>query len=109
MQFVWDNNKNKINKIKHGLRFENASYVFQDPYLVTISDHLNSDYEERWKTYGLIDELLICVSHTIEENEHGEEIIRIISARGASPSETRRYYHDRGNACRIKSPQTSEN
>jgi len=30
-QIVWDQNKNIINILKHGISFETAQYVFADP------------------------------------------------------------------------------
>ncbi len=33
-QFEWDDAKNKINKIKHGINFKTAARVFSDPYLI---------------------------------------------------------------------------
>lgn len=95
MQFEWDKNKNKINKSKHGISFETASLVFQDPFLVSILDERHHYQEERWQSIGLIQEILIYVAHTFGEDSNGEEIIRIISARKATTSEIRNYYTKR--------------
>ncbi len=95
MQFEWDNNKNQVNKRKHGLRFEAASFIFQDLFLLSVPDNRNSYPEERWQSLGLIQDILIHVAHTIGEDSNGEEIIRSISARAATASETRRYYANR--------------
>lgn len=47
--------------------------------------------EERWQTLGLIGPVVIVlVAHTHQE-EQGEEVIRIISARKATPHERRQY------------------
>lgn len=32
MEIAWDENKNKSNKLKHGISFETAEKVFDDPY-----------------------------------------------------------------------------
>ena len=32
--FEWDDAKNKINKIKHGINFKTAAKVFSDPYRI---------------------------------------------------------------------------
>ncbi len=93
MKFEWDENKNKSNKKKHGLAFEVASLVFQDPYLLSVPDHRHA--EERWQSVGLIHETIIHVAHTIEEDKNDEEIIRIISARAATPPEGKRYLLNR--------------
>ena len=97
MQFEWDKNKNRVNKKKHGLNFEIASFVFQDPFLLSVPDDRHNYPEERWQSLGLIQDILIYVAHTVGEDDNGEEIIRIISARSATPSETRRYYANRKN------------
>jgi len=93
MKFEWDENKNKSNKKKHGLSFEVASLVFQDPYLSSVPDHRHT--EERWQSVGLIHETIIHVAHTIEEDKNDEEIIRIISARAATSAEGKRYLLNR--------------
>ncbi len=93
MEFEWDNSKNAKNKKKHGLSFELASLIFHDLHLLSVPDSRYN--EERWLSIGQIEENIVYVAHTIGENENGEEIIRIISARKATPSEERRYYTDR--------------
>ena len=96
MQFEWDKNKNQLNKRKHGLSFETASFVFQDSFLLSVPDDRYSyPNEERWQSLGLIQGILVYVAHTVEEDNHGEEIIRIISARAATQGEARRYYANR--------------
>ncbi|MBR4605403.1 MAG: BrnT family toxin [Lachnospiraceae bacterium] len=90
MKFEWDENKNRINYAKHGVSFEVASKVFNDPLAAYIFDRI-VDGEERWHAVGKIDNLpLIVVVHTYR-NENNEEIIRIISARKATQHERRQY------------------
>ncbi len=90
MKFEWDENKNRINYAKHGVSFEVASKVFNDPLAAYIFDR-TVDGEERWHAVGKIDNLpLIVVVHTYR-NENNEEIIRIISARKATQHERRQY------------------
>lgn len=76
MQFTWDENKNTINKSKHGISFETAKLVFNDPLHISIQDcHENG--EQRWQTLGLINGIVvILVAHCIDE-ENTVEIIRI--------------------------------
>jgi uncharacterized protein len=90
--FEWDDRKNVLNRFKHGVRFELATFVFHDPLLISVPDHRYYYREERWQSIGTVDGILIYVAHTIEENEDDKEIIRIISARAATPNEERRYY-----------------
>jgi uncharacterized DUF497 family protein len=90
MRFEWDANKNRSNLKKHGLDFETASAVFDDPNALSIPDRIEND-EERWQVIGSIENMfIVLVAHTIRlENE--EEVVRIISARAASKTERRAY------------------
>jgi len=38
MRFEWDENKNRRNLRKHGVRFETAVLVFDDPHAPTLRD-----------------------------------------------------------------------
>jgi uncharacterized protein len=88
--FDWDDTKNAINLRKHGVSFETATVVFDDPNQLLLFDRI-VDGEERWKTIGLVDGVyLLIVVHTCEE-EDNEELYRLISARKAEPHERRKY------------------
>ncbi|MBS3049645.1 BrnT family toxin [Enterobacter mori] len=91
-EFEWDTNKAKSNLIKHGIRFEEAVLVFDDPYHLSLQDrHENGEF--RWQTIGLVHGLIIImVAHTVRF-ESGDEVIRIISARKADRKERSRYEH----------------
>lgn len=45
-EFEWDDNKNDINKKKHGISFETAAAVFGDDNRLEIPDELHSIDEE---------------------------------------------------------------
>jgi uncharacterized DUF497 family protein len=95
MRFTWDEAKNLSNQRKHdGISFELAVTVFLDPLCVTRPERIEGG-ELRWQTFGMTDGLLLLlVAHTINDvDENGEpvEIIRIISARRATPKEAREY------------------
>jgi uncharacterized protein len=92
MRYEWDENKNERNLEKHGLSFETASLVFDDPNALSIPDRIENG-EERWQTIGMIENIVIVmVAHTIKlETESQEEIIRIISARKATRAERQEY------------------
>jgi uncharacterized DUF497 family protein len=93
MVFAWDENKNRINRRKHGVSFETAARIFEDPNVVSYRDRV-VDEEERWHAIGCASGIaILLVVHTSEE-PHGEEEIRIVSARKASPRE-RALYHAR--------------
>jgi uncharacterized DUF497 family protein len=90
MQFDWDDEKNQANLAKHGVSFELASYVFDDPLHHSVLDPC--EHEERWRTIGVArDLMIILVVHTITEIEGEEELIRVISARLATAHERRAY------------------
>jgi len=90
MQFEWNSEKERANRKKHGVSFDLARRVFEDPNHLSTQDR-HEDGEERWQTLGLIGPVAIfLVAHTIEDG-NGEEIVRIISARKANKTERRRY------------------
>ena len=82
----WDEDKNEINKLKHKVGFEQASYVFADPNRIVRYDALHSDEEDRWQVIGRVGRVLFVVC-----TERGEAI-RIISARYANAKERSIYY-----------------
>ena len=87
MLFEWDEKKNKANKKKHGIAFEDAVFVFQDPFILESHDRNHSTWsEDRWRAVGFAERLL-CVVYT---ERYGN--IRIISARVATDEETNEYY-----------------
>jgi hypothetical protein len=90
MRFEWDEVKNRRNIRKHKISFENAKLVFDDPHALAERDR-EVDDEVRWLTVGVIGgSIAVVVAYTYRE-EDGEEVIRIISARKAAPSERRAY------------------
>lgn len=90
MRFIWDERKNRRNRLKHRVSFETAVFVFDDPHAMSIQDRFVQG-EERWQTLGLIEgAVVLLVAHSVEV-EGEEEIIRIISARKATPREREIY------------------
>lgn len=85
MEFEWDENKNEINKKKHGISFEDVESVFSDFSAIIFDDPDHSETEERFLIIGMSLRKGICiVSHCYRNNEN---IIRIISARKATKNE----------------------
>jgi hypothetical protein len=87
--FEWDENKNSINKKKHGISFEEAKTVFYDVEALLIDDPEHSQDEERFIILGfsnLANLLVVC--HCYRESEN---VIRIISARKATQNEAEQY------------------
>ena len=77
MKFEWDEKKAAVNLSKHGISFEEARTVFDDPLYVDFYDPDHSDEEER---YIIVRESqpgnLLIVSYT-----ERADFIRLISAR----------------------------
>ncbi len=46
MKYEWDNNKNNLNKMKHGISFEEEITVFTDPQALVIPDPDHSEKKE---------------------------------------------------------------
>ncbi|GFI55371.1 hypothetical protein IMSAG013_00414 [Clostridiales bacterium] len=89
IKFEWDENKNEINKKKHKISFEEASSVFYDEGALLIDDPEHSQEEERFIILGLSTKAnLLVVCHCYRASE---SVIRIISARKATKTETKQY------------------
>ena len=84
--FQWDEEKAKINTIKHGISFKPAVKVFQDENRLETFDWEHSRYEDRYQVIGLVDDVLFVVY------TERDETTRIISARKATDSERDEYY-----------------
>ena len=92
--FEWDEAKGKVNRLRHGISFEDAMLVFADPYALVEQDRIEGG-ERRWQTIGLVGGIvLLLVAHTVRE-EGSDEIIRLISARRANRKERTRYEENR--------------
>lgn len=90
MQIVWDETKDELNRKKHGVSFETAVLVFDDPLQKNRQDRIENG-EQRWQTIGMVGgALLLLVAHTYTELD-GQERVRIISARKADKTERRIY------------------
>jgi uncharacterized DUF497 family protein len=89
LHFDWDPKKAAANQKKHGVSFDEARTVFFDERAKLIDDPDHSESEDRFVLLGLSGTLrviLVCHCYRGEGN-----VIRIISARKASPYETRQY------------------
>lgn len=83
--FEWDPHKAAANVRKHGIQFADAGAVLEDERAITLRD--DSSEEERWVTIGM-DALarVLAVVYTWRGTA-----VRIISARPATPNESRQY------------------
>lgn len=92
MLFEWDKKKNTVNKNKHGISFEEAAEIFDDPLHISIMDHRFDYYDERWITIGATKNgTVIVIGHLYSFTEDGDEITRIISSRKATKKERENY------------------
>lgn len=88
--FEWNESKNDSNCRKHGISFQTARRVFDDPNALMLQDRIEKD-EERWLAIGRASEHTVLVVAHVVRMRAGEELIRIISARYALKHERRRY------------------
>lgn len=89
INFEWDSNKDRINRQKHGISFEEAKSVFYDEEALVIDDPEHSQEEERFIILGLSAKAnLLVVCHCYRASE---TVIRIISARKATKTESKYY------------------
>ncbi len=88
--FEWDGEKAAANFRKHGLTFEIARYVFDDPAALEAVDDRENYGEDRFNIIGMVSGRLLVVTYAIRELK-----IRLISARTAEPHEKRRYHEKR--------------
>ncbi len=89
MRFTWDEAKAEENLRKHRVSFEEGSTVFADENARLKHDPDHSQQEDRFILLGFSAKLrLLVVCHAYREND---EVIRIISARKATPNERQQY------------------
>ena len=89
IQFIWDEAKNRGNRRKHGVSFEEAQTVFFDEQAKLFFDPEHSNDEDRFILLGIsfrFRTLIVC--HCYRESE---SLIRIISARKADRREQKDY------------------
>jgi uncharacterized DUF497 family protein len=87
MAYEWDENKAATNLSKHGVSFDEAKTVFDDPLYVDFYDPDHSLGEHRFILLGQSAKGRLLFVSYMERNGS----IRLISAREATPSERRAY------------------
>lgn len=93
LKFEWDEKKDKTNKNKHDVSFDEAKTVFYDEYALQYPDPDHSEEEERFLLLGLslkLKTLVVCHCFRKEETT-----VRIISARKADKDEQLVYWSQR--------------
>ena len=85
--FTWNEDKAANNFTKHGITFEEAATVFNDPYFIDFYDPDYSEDEDRFIIIGMSNlQRLLIVSYTERLNS-----IRLISARETTRQERKTY------------------
>ena len=88
--FEWNENKAELNPLKHnGITFEEATSVFEDENAILFDDPDHSEDEDRFILLGMSNQaniLIVCHCY-----RGANEIIRIYSARKATPKEAKQY------------------
>ena len=85
MKFEYDENKSKTNKSKHGIDFEEAKELWEDPYAFELPS-IQSEDEDRFLVLGQIDSKNYTAIIT-----YRDDIIRIISVRRSREKEIKLY------------------
>ena len=83
--FEWDEEKDRINFMKHGVHFRTAAKVFLDPNKLIREDEEHRE-ELRYDILGKVGKILFVVCAFRDQN-----VIRMISARLATAPEKERY------------------
>ena len=88
--FTWTEEKNQLNKKKHGVYLSDIVDVFDDPHLLEFYDAAHSSVDEdRYISFGCFHDTVILFVVTVDEAD-GD--IQIITAREATPIEQEAYY-----------------
>lgn len=89
IKFEWDSTKANSNQKKHNISFEDAKTVFYDSRAILFDDPDHSEYEDRFILLGMSRSAhLLIVCHCYRQSD---TVIRIISARKATKSESKYY------------------
>jgi hypothetical protein len=88
LKFEWDERKNAVNIMKHGVSFEDAKLIFYDPKCIEIYDCGHSLHEDRWRLIGLSGYNILTVIFTEKDGFY-----RIISASKADKKEEEVYFY----------------
>lgn len=86
LNFEWDENKDRLNRKKHGIGFDRAKSVFDDESAIAYSGK-PKEGENRFLIVGkVLGKFIIAVVFTIRST-----VYRLISARQAQKSEIKDY------------------
>ncbi len=81
-RFTWTLAKAKRNQRIHGVSFETAKEVFDDPNHVAGENYfIGSDGEQRYQVIGMTKGLVLLLVVFVDRSDRGVEVIHLISAR----------------------------
>src|SRR5712691_2625764 len=84
VRFRWDPAKAARNQRVHGISFETATEVFDDPnHVVGDNYFIESSGEQRFQMIGMTRKLVLLLVVFVDRTEPGVEVIHLISARKA--------------------------
>jgi uncharacterized protein len=86
MRFVWDDSKRLTNLRKHKIDFVGIEGLFGG-YTITLPDERFAYGEQRFITFGLLNQRVVAVAHT-----ETASVIRIVSIRKAYHHEQEAYF-----------------
>jgi uncharacterized DUF497 family protein len=86
LKFEWNKSKAKDNFTEHGISFELAERVLDDPFAVEFLDDREDYDEERFVILGIVDRQILFVAYA-----ERKDAVRIISARRATKYEQKIY------------------
>jgi uncharacterized DUF497 family protein len=89
-KFEWDGEKARRNLAKHGVSFDLARRVWDDPLHVIVPDRIE-DGEQRWHAIGLVGTVVILVVVHAYPDPDRDDWVRIVGARRATAHERKRY------------------
>lgn len=90
MRFEWDEAKRRSNALKHGIDFADCEAVFEGRTYTEDDDRFGYG-EQRFITFGFLDEMVVKIAHT-----ESSDVIRLISARKATRDEQTFFYKTLG-------------
>jgi uncharacterized protein len=100
VEFEWDEKKAAFNLAKHGVSFEEALTVFDDPLAAIFDDPLAAIFDDEGHSLGERREILIGRSEgdrlVLVAFTDRDEVVRLISARLATRREREDYEENRG-------------
>jgi hypothetical protein len=91
MKFKWGKDKAARNVSDHGVTFNEAATVFDDPYFVALTDDEHSFSEQRYWIIGESEQRRVLL---VVYTERGENV-RLISAREATAREIKVYEEEK--------------